>query len=75
MNDATTTLTCADFACDELDNDWKSDDLVVAYTGEPAMYTGRWAAKDDLGARIYWRQGNPLPMNQGQPTDWVYSGV
>lgn len=62
------------FVGDELDNDWKSDDLVVAHTGELAVYTGRWAAKDDLGGKIYWRQGDPLPMNQGRPTDWVYSG-
>lgn len=72
------TLTPPDFSSfvgEELDNEWKSDELVVAHTGEPARYTGRWAAQDDLGGKIYWHKGEPLPMNKGQPTDWVYSGV
>lgn len=60
---------------EELENDWRSDQLVVARSGEPAPYTGRWAARDDLGGRVFWRKGDPLPMNKGQPTDWVYSGV
>lgn len=73
--DALTPPDFSRFVGEELDNEWKSDELVVAHTGEPARYTGRWAAKDDLGGMIYWRQGDPLPMNKGQPTDWVYSGV
>ncbi|MDE2078521.1 MAG: hypothetical protein KGI91_15860 [Burkholderiales bacterium] len=60
---------------EELENDWRPDQLIVLHTGEPASYTGRWAARDDLGGRVFWRKGDPLPMNKGQPTDWVYSGV
>lgn len=60
---------------EELENDWRQDQLIVLHTGEPATYTGRWAARDDLGGRVFWRKGDPLPSNKGQPTDWVYSGV
>jgi Immunity protein 72 len=63
------------FVGEELDNEWKPDELVVAHTGEPAPLTGRWAARDDLGGRVYWRRGDVLPANKGKPTDWVYSGV
>ncbi len=63
------------FVGEDLGNDWNSSQLVVAHTGELAPLTGRWAAQDDLGGRVFWRKGDPLPMNKGQPTDWVYSGV
>lgn len=63
------------FIGEELENDWRQDQLIVRHTGEPATYTGRWAARDDLGGRVFWRKGDPLPMNKGQSTDWVYSGV
>jgi hypothetical protein len=62
------------FVGEELDLDWRSDELIVAHTGEPAVRTGRWAARDDLGGRVYWLKGDPLPLNKGQPVDWVYSG-
>jgi hypothetical protein len=59
----------------ELANDWRSDQLVVQRSGEPAKYTGTWAAQDDLHGRIFWRQGDPLPLHKGAAIDWVYSGV
>ena len=60
---------------EELETDWRSDELIVIHTGGSATRTGRWAARDDLGGVIFWRKGDPLPLNKGQPTDWVYSGV
>lgn len=63
------------FVGEELDHEWRSDQVVVARTGEPAPLTGRWAARDDLGGRVFWRKGDPMPLNKGMPTDWVYSGV
>ena len=55
-------------------NDWRSDQGVVQRSGEPARYTGTWAAQQDLQGRIFWRQGDPLPLHQGVAVDWVYSG-
>lgn len=72
------SLTPPDFlhlVGEELETDWRSDDLIVIHSGESATRTGRWAARDDLGGVIFWRKGDPLPLNKGQPTDWVYSGV
>jgi len=63
------------FVGDELEDDWRPDDLIVSRTGEPAARTGRWAARDDLGGRIYWRKGDALPPNKGQSTEWVYAGT
>jgi hypothetical protein len=63
------------FVGEELEDDWRSDDLIVLRSGEPATRTGRWAARDDLGGRVYWRKGDALPLNKGSPTDWVYAGV
>ena len=59
----------------ELANDWRSDLVVVQRSGEPARYTGTWAAQDHLHGRIFWRQGDPLPQHRGASVDWVYSGV
>ncbi|WP_374319188.1 Imm72 family immunity protein [Aquabacterium sp.] len=72
------TLTPPDFSHfvgEDLENDWNSNQLLVAHTGEPAPLTGRWAARDDLRGTVYWRKGDPLPHNQGQDVDWVYSGA
>lgn len=63
------------FVGEDLENDWNSSQLLVAHTGEPAPLTGRWAARDDLSGRVFWRKGDPLPMNKGQDVDWVYSGT
>jgi hypothetical protein len=63
------------FVGDELEDDWRQDELIVLRSGEPASRTGRWAARDDLGGRIYWRKGDALPLNKGQSTDWVYAGT
>ena len=73
--DAVTPPDFSRFVGEELENDWRSDQLIVARTGEPAPLTGRWAAQDDLGGRVFWRKGDPLPSHKGQPADWVYSGV
>ena len=59
----------------ELANDWRSDQLVVQRSGEAARYTGTWASQHDLQGRIFWRQGDPLPLHKGAAIDWVYSGV
>jgi hypothetical protein len=59
----------------ELANDWRSDQVVVQRSGEPARYTGTWASQDDLHGRVFWRQGDPLPQHKGASVDWVYSGV
>ena len=59
----------------ELANDWNSSQLVVLRSGEPARYTGTWAAQSDLSGRIFWRQGDALPEHRGGAVDWVYSGV
>jgi hypothetical protein len=59
----------------ELANDWRSDQLVVQRSGEPAKYAGTWAAQDDLHGRVFWPQGDPLPLHNGKPIDWVYSGI
>jgi len=63
------------FVGEDLENDWNSSQLLVAHTGEPAPLTGRWAARDDLSGRVFWRKGDPMPMNKGQDVDWVYSGT
>lgn len=63
------------FVGEELEDDWRPDELIVLRTGEPATRTGRWAARDDLGGRIYWRKGDALPVNKGQSTEWVYAGT
>ena len=59
----------------ELANDWRSDQLVVQRSGEPAKYTGTWASQDDLQGRIFWRQGDALPPHKGASVAWVFSGV
>ena len=63
------------FVGEELEDDWRPDELIVLRSGEPASRTGRWAARDDLGGRIYWRKGDALPLHKGQSTDWVYAGT
>lgn len=60
---------------EELKNDWNSSQLVVQRSGEPARYTGTWAAQTDLGGRIFWKRGDALPDLKGQSVEWVYSGV
>jgi len=59
----------------ELANDRRSDQLVVQRSGEPAKYAGTWAAQDNLHRRVFWPQGDPLPLHEGKPVDWVYSGA
>ena len=59
----------------ELANDWRSDQLVVQRSGEAARYTGTWASQHDLQGRVFWRQGDPLPLHKGAAIDWVYSGI
>ena len=59
----------------ELANDWRSDQVVMQRSGEPAKYTGTWAAQVDLGGRIFWRQGDALPQHRGASVDWAYAGV
>ena len=63
------------FIGEELHNDWRSDQVVTARTGEPAPYTGRWAVKDDMDGKVFWRKGDALPMSKGHAVEWVYSGV
>lgn len=48
---------------------------MVQRSGEPAKYTGTWASQDDLQGRIFWRQGDALPLHKGASVDWVFSGV
>jgi hypothetical protein len=59
----------------ELANDWNSSQVVVQRSGESARYTGTWASQDDLQGRIFWRQGDPLPLHKGTSIDWVYAGA
>ena len=59
----------------ELANDWNSSKVVAQRSGELAKYTGTWAAKGDLQGRVFWRQGDPLPLHNERPVDWVFSGV
>lgn len=48
------------------------DQLIYAQTGELAAYSGTWAAETDLGGRILWRKGDPLPRHHGRDTRWVF---
>ena len=60
---------------EELANDWNSSKLVVQQSGEPARYTGTWAAQNDLRGRIFWRKGDPLPPQGNMSVSWVFTGV
>jgi hypothetical protein len=60
---------------EELSIEVRSDEIVVAKSGEAARYSGTWAVKYDLSGRIFWRKGDPLPLHKGQPVEWVYSGI
>ena len=51
------------------------DQVASARSGQPAQYTGTWAAMDDLGGRIFWKKGEPLPRHKGREVEWVYCGI
>ena len=51
------------------------DQIASARSGQPAQYTGTWAAMDDLGGRIFWKKGTPLPPHKGREVEWVYCGI
>ncbi|MBA4215537.1 MAG: hypothetical protein C0449_20920 [Polaromonas sp.] len=51
------------------------DQIASARSGQPAQYTGTWAAMDDLGGRIFWKKGEKLPLHNGREVEWVYNGI
>ena len=58
-----------------IDGRARSDEHVSARSGQPAQYTGTWAAMDDLGGRIFWKKGEKLPLHKGREVEWVYNGI
>lgn len=57
---------------EELDTDAPRDQLIALRTGEPASYSGTWAADTDLGGRVLWRKGDRLPQHKGRDVRWVF---
>ena len=51
------------------------DQIASGRSGQPAQYTGTWAAMDDLGGRIFWKKGEPLPLHNGREVEWVFNGI
>lgn len=51
------------------------DQIASARSGQPAQYTGTWAAMDDLGGRIFWKKGEKLPLHNGREVEWVFNGI